>query len=433
MIIAIWEFEKDSNNNAVPQWIRCLHSGMVPRSWINAIQASDISNFARGTRVGVVVHSQLCRWVGLVPVMVAKKIPVFFLWSNAQHCHESFMNLPILRSYLPSIGYVPLAKSNPPSGTDPIIYHLYRDKSHCEHPDLSVEDITPPHGPYQLPGETHLAFISRRKNMETRILAHDSNERRAARERREIYARRNMHPHPNSSVYLWTIVDRAFPDKFPTWGQKPYRLPVCMTSAHELWISLPVDMRTYNATFNEWDIWMPENPDDEQSQSLEVALQSQQSDTVALNVDEVLPMQLEEISTTFKTGAYNIDVEANYIKCWFGVTPSVQQLPNINYKKLRAQVGPALGYAPAMVPDDTVICHSLSGWAWAMSERQWDSPALQETWDLDDHNPQRISLPLRHLTRVLERVGTDRHTPVLFKLSFCDHTEDQPWKLLPCT
>ncbi|KAI0746411.1 hypothetical protein C8Q80DRAFT_1121255 [Daedaleopsis nitida] len=175
---------------------------------------------------------------------------------------------------------------------------------------------------------------------------------------------------------------------------------------------------------------MPENPRDEQSQSLKVALQSQQSDTVALNVDQVLPVQLEKISTTFETGACDIDIEASYVKYWSGVTPSVQRFPNVNYKKFRAQVGPALGHTPAMVPDDTAIHNSLREWAWAMSEQQWDSPALQETWDLDDHNPQRISLLLRHLTRILKRISTDCHTPVLFELSFCNDPEDQLWKLL---
>lgn len=430
MIIAIWEVEKDSESTSVPHWIRTLHSQRVPRSWIDAIQASDISNFHRGTRVGVVIHSRLCSWPGLLPIMAAKKIPVFFLWTNADHCRHTFHHCPLLRPYLPNIDDLPLARGNLPSGKDPVIYHLYREGSHREHPDLSVEDSTPPHGPYQLPGEVRELFVQRRKDLESRVLKRYSTQRLAARERRMSYASKNMHPHPNSTVYLWTTVDRAFPDKFPTWADKPYRLPVRYTAATDLWISLPTDTRVYNPTFNEWDIWMPDEPDEAQAHLLDLTMVARQAEAVPLAVQDILTKQLEDIGDTRELGEYDMNVESDYVKYWFGFTPSSHRFESVNYEVFRTQVGPVLGYSPEMVPEDEAIRDSIRGWAWAVWERQWESPALKDTWDLDQRNEGRISLPLRHITRVQERAGTDKTEPVLFELTFCEDTEDQLWKLL---
>lgn len=408
-----------------------LHNQNVPPSWIDAIQASDISNFIRGTRVGVVVDTKLCRWTELLPVMIAKHIPVIFIWSGQEHCRNTFATLPHLRPYLPISTDIPLALKHPPTGTDPRIYHLYTGSWHREHPDLSVEDTIPPHGPYQRPGETREAFLARRAAMETTILRRYSKERLAFRDRRLIYATKNMEPHPNSSVYLWTVVNRAFPDKFPTWAQKPYRLPIRTTAVRLLSIALPSDTRIYNATFNEWDMWLPDNADEGQTDSLDNILRESQDDAVRLSVDNILPTQLEEIADSYETDIYQpVTVEHDYVKHWFGLTPSLQRFENVDYAVFRTQVGALLGYTPDQVPQDEAVRASISGWAWAICERKWDSAALEETWDLSEKGQHYIRLPLHHLIRVMERVGVQSFASTLFELTFRNDPEDQPWKLL---
>lgn len=260
LALAVWDPALDLNK--IPSWVPFLEHERVPSVWLDVLNASVISKFAHGLRVGAVVDPELCKWLPHIPVMREAKLPIMVRWRTPEAVHRISAQHPYLRQFAPSWpNDSVLALAAPPRPQAPSIYKLYFHGEGRAHPYIKEleERLSPkPCGRFQRPGESRLSFLARMQQHIQQMLAREGAPQRARRQDRETYAATGNIPKPYTRVYLWVkagVVKSDLPDE---WKELDYRAEVHSAVVHSVWQGYGPQNRSYNSAFDEWDLWSDE-------------------------------------------------------------------------------------------------------------------------------------------------------------------------------
>ncbi len=259
LAVACYETAHNPRGTAItPPWLALLTKHSIPPCWLDALHRSVITQFARGTRVGVVVNLSHCPWPQLIPVILHARVPIYLYWEHEGIVRQALSTYQFAQLLVPHrADWERILLSGPPACTREGVYHLYRQGQLRIHPDNTDDPSRPPHGPYQRPGERLEDFLKRQKiNQDRRRNAEDA-EQRERRERRESHATSGLPPGPRTRVYVWMRLGDARPEAPLLWHNKPYRMPVASTAVRGLWAVQPPEQRCYNSFVDEWDMWLP--------------------------------------------------------------------------------------------------------------------------------------------------------------------------------
>ncbi|KAI0753011.1 hypothetical protein C8Q80DRAFT_1267457 [Daedaleopsis nitida] len=146
----------------------------------------------------------------------------------------------------------------PPRPHAPSVYKLYFNAEGQPHPfDKELEErLAPePHGPFQLPGESRVAFLRRMKKCREDMITREGPPQQSDRLDCEAYVATGSLSKPYTHVYLWIEASVMYPDIPDSWRQLEYRAEVNVSAVPGLWYSHGADCRSYNTLYDEWDLW----------------------------------------------------------------------------------------------------------------------------------------------------------------------------------
>ncbi len=419
-------------------WLAELERRCVPVSWRDAIRESIISDFSAGLRVGAVFQVGTYGWLDLIPVLRTSRVPVFFRWQSEEDAAFILKAYPYLSDLIPARLDRSMAMSLPPTRDKPPAYHLIRNGTARNHPDMTVVPHEIPRGPYQHPEESRQAFITRRKKLSVSLQQREDKQAAERRMQREQSAARDVLPRSRSAVYAWTSVGQAYPHYPEKWHALEIRVSVPARAVIGLWRSLSVSGRIYNSFFDEWDLWFsaPSNTAS-QDQAVPFALltgssishlpdsiELRQSDPEHLPELESLPIVIDKINTPV--------FEPEDIELWYGVRPTSRLFGSVDYDTHLSDAHVILGRPIASMPQDPLILKSLSGWISAMTTNQLESSALAETWDLDarSHSFLPRTINIRQV-RLHEHVRWEAgHEHASYEVTFHTDPKNMAWQLI---
>ena len=458
----VWTARYDSATaKIVPDWVHFLQSRKVPSSWIDAICNSVLSDFSINLRVGTVFDPSGCKWLPIIPVLMAANVPVFVLWRNPTAINECAAAHPYMASLTPSVADASLASMNLPEG-QPRIVTLCRDGNTRPLPNYStVDDSTPPFGPYQLPGENRMHFFERRERYRPDQLSQESLAQKERRRLREAHAQTGAPPYRRSRLYLWVRPGLIFPNLNPRWADHEYRYPVPPPAYRSLWTIHPPSLRQYNPFFDEWDLWFPEGwsthreeadaPDRTIGMTPEDTAPKQNLEPTAPRSDLAFGPESHSTSLLDESELSNpapedrnieeVDLADNFIlHSWYGIQlRSTRVFSGVDYERWSHDIWHLFGETRKRFTTDDGIRKCLSGWVSAVMAKDWTSPALEFTWDLDRRHPNyllgtdnpdpRLSVSL-YQVRCRERKDHPDNMERWVLVKPHEDTEDQAWSLI---
>nr|VWP01005.1 Putative transcriptional regulator containing an aminotransferase domain [Ganoderma boninense] len=420
------------SDEVVPDWVAFLTKKGVPSSWIDTLCDSVISDFSFNLRVGAVFDPKDRITLPLTPVLRAANIPVFILWRSPEEIISCAHSLPFMKSFAPVCpGDFFLALANGPKGK-PHIMTLCRDGHTRACPDfVAVDEITPPFGPYQYPGESRADFFARRERFRSDQIRQESQTEMKWRHERTAHAMTGLPPHRRSRVYLWVNAQILFPDLPPRWYGQEYRYPIPPSAYRSIWIVHPEGYRLYNPFFDEWDLWFPPGwgklgsddfsevhsppvaselvPSRSPIQPMVVAAQVQVNDD---DVHHILDLDMSLFVQAPDHEPHDMVFPSNYhLGHWYGISITDSRIfPGVDYTMWARRLPQIFSEMAANLPQDPEQQSVIAGWVSAMLAGDLRSRALMHTWDLDSRN----SSFLLHDREVrsciaLEHVGAPKH------------------------
>ena len=436
----------------VPDWVEFLIQKKVPTSWIDAVGDSIICNFSFNLRVGTVHNAKDVVTLPLTPVLRAANVPVFINWPDQRTMDSCKRALPFMVSFAPaSPGDPALALQHRPVGK-PRIVTLCRDGHTRLCPDFAgVDAITPPFGPYQLPGESRTDFIARRERFRPDQERQESLQQKAWRLKRIEHAETGLPPYRRSRIYLWVDAQLLFPDLPPQWHGREYRYAIRPSAYRSLWAVHPTGYREYNSFFDEWDMWFPS---DWASSDPDTQLQAQGNDTV-----HALPRSaLNSVSNTTQPDAGGpgtiqaLDPDAtlwhddetddaalpSILESWYGISlTDTRRLPEVDYTTWVQRLPQIFSEEAVNIPQDPEQQSIIAGWVSSMLGGDLRSRVLRYTWDLDPLHTSYLFRGLRVKSCMyMDHLRAPRHVEetddivrwVLVK--FKRDPDEQPWSII---
>ncbi|KAM5539569.1 hypothetical protein V8D89_006678 [Ganoderma adspersum] len=411
LAVALWLFpilttEPDSATaNTVPAWIAFLRRARVPSSWIDAISDSIITDFSLNLRIGAVFDaSPSAKWPPILPVLRAANVPVFLMWHSPTQMEECAEKWPFMKTFAPrSLSEVALALQHPPAGKPRIVTLCFDAKTRPLPDYSSVNDSTPPFGPYQLPGESRLEFFTRRERHRPDQELQETQVGLNWRRERLAHAQTGFPPYRRSRVYLWVSPELVYSDLPPRWHGGEYRHPIPPSAYRSLWMVHPLQCRQYNSFYDEWDLWFPPSWGIAQDDASDTRATDSNSNTAldesilarhaSAPANETLPNILDDNDdnllnpTPEDRTIQPVDLQNNFhLSSWYGLTlADTRTFPEVDYET----------WDPAAIK-------CIAGWVAAVLARDWRSRALQHTWHLDARNPSCLLRAHPDPRRVLE-------------------------------
>ena len=409
-----------ADSNMVPAWIAFLRRARVPSSWIDAISDSIITDFSLNLRIGAVFDpTPSAKWPPILPVLRAANVPVFLMWSSPTQMDECAEKWPFMKSFAPrSPAEVALALQHPPTGKPRIITLCFDAKTRPLPDYSSVDDSTPPFGPYQLPGESRLEFFTRRERHRPDQELQETQLGLKWRRERLAHAQTRFPPYRRSRVYLWVSPELVYSDLPPRWHGGEYRHPIPPSAYRSIWMVHPLECRQYNSFYDEWDLWFPpswgnaqddtsdtRSADSNSNTALDEPISAHPAAAAASAVgqqpapDETRPNILDDDDadadllnpTPEDRTIQPVDLQNDFhLSSWYGLAlADTRTFPEVDYDtwgSLLRRVLPDMAGGALPVSDPAAI-KCIAGWVAAVFARDWRSRALQHTWDLDVRNP----------------------------------------------
>ena len=434
----------------VPDWVEFLIKKEVPTSWIDAIGDSIICNFSFNLRVGTVLNAQDVVTLPLTPVLRGANIPVFVWWANQKAMDGCKRALPFMTSFAPaSPGDPAVALQHRPVGK-PRIVTLCRDGHTRLSPDFAaVDELTPPFGPYQLPGETRANFFARRERFRPDQERLESLQQKAWRMERCEHAKSGLPPYRRSRVYLWVDAQLIFPDLPPQWHGREYRYPIAPSGCKTIWRVHPTESRQYNSFFDEWDLWFPPGWDSSDPETHPRATETNDdvprtpqhsvSSSVLSRGSRQSPIHDLDSETSLVPDDANQDgVLPSILMSWYGISiTDTRTFVGIDYTTWVDRLPQIFSEHAANIPQEAEQQSLIAGWISAILAGDTRSRALMHTWDLDPLNSSYLFRGLRVQSCMsVEHVRAPSHVEetddivrwVLVK--FKRDPDDQPWSII---
>ena len=244
--------------SVVLDWYLFLWREKVPPSWMDAISQSVITDFSINLRVGTVLDPIDCLWLTLAPILRAVNVPMFILWCSPNDINESIAKHPFMKHFIPPLtNEVATAVQNPPAGKPRKVFLCYGSRVWL-HPDYStIDNSTPPFGPYQLPSETQIEFFTRREQFCDDAVRQETPFQKQWHLKWETHAQSGNPPFRCTPVFLWVKVELVYPFLLPRWAGYEYRHAILPVAYKSLWMVHPTQYRQYNTFYDEWDLWFP--------------------------------------------------------------------------------------------------------------------------------------------------------------------------------
>ena len=391
-------------NSPVPDWIAFLKQERVPESWIDAIRDSIITDFSINLRVGAVIEPRTCKWLAMLPVLRAAKIPIFVMWRNTSEILGCGMALPFMKVFAPrSPQEYYFAKQHPPHGK-PRTVVLCRYNETRSVPDYSAYDNnTPPFGPYQQPGESVSAFLTRRERYRSDQARQETQTQIEQRQLCMAHANTGLPPFRRTRVYLWICAQIVYPDLPFRWHDYEDRFPIPPSAYRSLWLIHPTDYKKYNPYYDEWDLWFPEGWGEQWSDVADSDVGLRPSKTMP--PVPVAPAQRRD-GTQVLAGTLSgeqdllipdpqdrkirqLSFPSNYhMHAWYGLwVTGTHAYAGVDYTAFERRQSLLFAQRPEEFPGDEAVKKCIAGWTWAITQRHPDSPALLRTWDLHPEHP----------------------------------------------
>ena len=399
-----------SSDESVPDWVAFLVKEGVPPSWIDAVADSMICDFSLNQRVGAVFDPNDQHSLPILPVLRAANVPVFVWWRNVMQV-RNVAEFPFMKPFVPySPQDVHLALDQRPAG-QPRVVTLCREGNVRPCPDYSaVDDITPPFGPFQLPGETRAEFFSRRERFLPDQRRQETSRQAVWRRQRMTHAESGFPPFRRSRVYLWVKAEILFPDLPPRWRGVHYRHPMAPAAYRSLWMIHPAGYRKYNPYFDEWDLWFPpwweQSEDDTTSDSSvirTIAKATPHLPAPAVRLHATPAEKAESANVLCADDAlriaapdgdemYDVEPQLSYhLSSWYGITiADTRKFTGVDYHSWADRLPQVFSEQHANIPQAPEMRALIAGWVSAMLKSDLRSRALEHTWDLDPRNSTRL-------------------------------------------
>ena len=458
-----------ATNQSLPDWVGFLIKKKVPASWINALGESIISDFSFNLRVGTVFDSKNAAWLPITPVLRAANVPVFMMWHNLSQTKSCLAELPFMALFIPvSPRDAQIARQHRPAGR-PRILTLCRDGHTRTYPDFTtVDDHSPPFGPYQHPAESRLDFFARRERYRPDQARQETQQQIDRRHERTAHAESGLPPFRRSRVYLWVKAQLLFPDLPARWHACEYRHPIPPSAYKSLWMVHPAGYRHYNTFFDEWDMWFPpdwgvsllhetenlgaEAPSNDVQSMPDVAPPRPRAISMASRSVAETQEIIQDLSADASLLIADPDMEmkddddfnvatppsVDLLGSWYGISISdTRTFPEVDYTAWAERLPQIFSEQATNISEDDEYRALLAGWVSAMLVGDLRSRALMHTWDLDLRNSSfllrdeevRSCISLEHLLAPSHVEDVDnivRWVRVLFSRD----PDDQPWSVI---
>ena len=444
LAVAVWVSDS-MPRNTTPSWMVFLSNQGVPASWVDALNASVITDFRHGLRVGTFIDPAVCAWIKHVPVYLRAKIPVFVKW-RAADMQSAPRELQCLR---PRDNDYNLAYRTPPRRAAPHVFKLYYHGEGRPHPfNAALEQrlAPPPSGPFQRPGESRIHFLNRMAAHQTRMLSRELPGQRSRREARELYAQTGQLPKPYTRVYLWIV--RRRDSSISTGPEGEYnnppeqevqiRAPVARGTVAVVWDMTRPQNRHYNSTFDEWDIWLDENVAEGESRSLSATVPAPHFEDVAT----VFTAEMELLyQTTVHDDGAGIHFPPAYLRDRYfleryGLYPSTIAASDGDYTKYPD--GSFCGLFGLTKEHHNVLPEAVRrvyrGWAAAMTTPNSTLSAAQCCWDMHKYSLYFLFSNARN-GHLLRKIVVEKCRPkgaseqILYLVRYADDSAELDWTL----
>lgn len=435
MAVALWIADKP-NPDDIPSWVRCLHARDIPSSWIDALQASAITDFTMGRRVGVVISPEACQWNRHITCYRRAKVPLLVRWSTERILKDLPPRIPYLVDFVPPQTDLNIARNIPPRKNAPSIYCLCWNGKYKWHPyniDIEAAVATKPSGPFQRAGESLQQFLARMKTIVERIKATETPHQKRARLARLASAADGDVPPPWSRVYMWLKMRDVFPDVYWQWRDFDYRVLVPHSAVRGLWATHPPSARYYNDVFDEWDLCMSQSQsgmpvvnDDSFMNAPELQDFGGQADLFAAVEQSLYP---PDEPTSVKAV---ILFDSEFVYRWYGLMPATTTYSNVDYAAYNTSDLPRFfGLKDdASLTDHSTVRKVFAGWMWHMlTKKQPVGPAMEDCWDLHYPSTDFLITPT-----IKSKIFVDRkmnlNGDTVYEVRYAKDPTPRPWVLV---
>ncbi|PIL28518.1 hypothetical protein GSI_08556 [Ganoderma sinense ZZ0214-1] len=402
-------------DEVVPDWVQILTNNRVPSSWIDALSESVITDFSFNLRVGMVFDAKNDIPLPITPVLRAANVPVFILWGSPDETRA------------------------------------------C--PDFAaVDQLTPPFGPYQLPGESRIEFFARREKFRVDQERQESEPQMQWRLARTAQAQSGLPPRRRSRMYLWVNAELVFPALPPQWHQQEYRYPIPPSAYRSIWMVHPAGYRQYNPFCDEWDLWFPtgwgtfhpehfsetrspeiQSDPEPSGQPVHHMPMSTQSRVNGGDVHQLLALDTSLLVAAPDDMEYDVAFPSNYhLGRWYGISiTDSRTFPEVDYATWVRRLPQIFSEHAANLPQEPEQQSLLAGWVSAMLAGDSRSRALMHTWDLDPRNSAfllrdgevRSCISLEHLRAPIHIEETDNIVRWVM-VKFNEDVDNGRWSLI---